>query len=631
MFKTTQARFTLLISVFFIVLLIITLIVIQLFVSPKLKRSESAIIGNNVDNIAVVIGDRMHRVEAQARTMTQSVTLMDSSSIDLLLPTLVDQYGDGNIFGGGIWPLPYKRDAVREKASTFFARNDANVLTLNTHWNEPASQKYYEQPWFTDGLSAPKGYCAWAKAYQDDASPQPRTNCAMAIYKGDELWGVSTIDVTLGFFNHLVKQMEKQVNASILIVEQDGKIVGTSNDTDNMKKLSDLAGQSPMASQLLLMLSQIKDQPTIESEYDSNGTSHTLFLRRIEGSPWFIATDMPTNLLVKQSNSILLSLGMVQIPILLILLGFMIFSIRVFMRRLATLRDNISALSAGGADLTQRLPQSNSPEFDHVNRSFNDFLDHLQTIMKQVGDSSLAIASASRQIASGNQDLSARTEDQASSIEETAASMEQLTSTVKQNAANAGHANQLARDASSVAEKGSHVVQQVVKTMGSINHSSKKIVDIISVIDGIAFQTNILALNAAVEAARAGEQGRGFAVVASEVRNLAQRSATSAREIKKLIEDSVSDIGIGTNLVADAGSTMDELMTGVSNVATLMNEIMSSSQEQSLGIEQVNQAINQLDNATQQNAALVEEVAAAAQAMQEQTQQLENVVAGFKI
>ncbi|CNL89953.1 methyl-accepting chemotaxis protein [Yersinia proxima] len=634
MLKTTQARFTLLVSAFFIFLLIITVVVIQLFVTPQLKQSESTIVSNSVDQIATAITAQMNKVEAQARSITQAVAIMDSNTIDSLLPGLVDQYGDSNVFGGGIWPLPNKREQGVIKFSTFFARNGENKLTVNTHWNSPESQNYFEQPWYKDGLNAPKGFCAWAKAYQDDASPQPRTNCAMAIYKGDEAYGVSTIDVTLGFFNRLVKEMEQKVNGTILIVEADGKVVGSSALADGkaeLKNLSDFAASSPMAAETQRLLAQMKDQKSLESEFDVDGTSHTLFIRPIANSPWYLVTDLPTSLLVKQSHSILLHLGLVQIPIMLILLLFLVFSIRVFMKRLAVLKENITALSAGGADLTQRLPQSSSPEFNAINQSFNDFIDYLQQMMRQVGESSLAIASASRQIASGNLDLSARTEDQASSIEETAASMDELTSTVKQNADNASHANQLAMDASTVAVKGSTVVKKVVDTMGSINHSSKKIVDIISVIDSIAFQTNILALNAAVEAARAGEQGRGFAVVASEVRNLAQRSATSAREIKKLIEDSVADIAIGTGLVADAGTTMDDLMSGVSNVAALMNEIMSSSQEQSLGIEQVNLAINQLDNSTQQNAALVEQVAAAAQAMQDQTLQLESVISGFKV
>ncbi|CQH39173.1 methyl-accepting chemotaxis protein [Yersinia mollaretii] len=634
MLKTTQARFTLLVSVFFILLLVITVVVIQLFVTPQLKQSESTIVGNSVDQIATAITAQMNKVEAQARSITQAVAIMDSNTIDSLLPGLVDQYGDSNVFGGGIWPLPNKREQGVAKFSTFFARNGENKLTVNTHWNSPESQNYFEQSWYKDGLNAPKGFCAWAKAYQDDASPQPRTNCAMAIYKGSEAYGVSTIDVTLGFFNRLVKEMEQKVNGTILIVEADGKIVGSSALADGkaeLKNLSDFASSLPMAAETQRLLPQMKDQKSLESEFDVDGTSHTLFIRPIANSPWYLVTDLPTSLLVKQSHSILMHLGLVQIPIMLLLLLFLVFSIRVFMKRLANLKENITALSAGGADLTQRLPESSSPEFNAINQSFNAFIDYLQQMMRQVGESSLAIASASREIASGNLDLSARTEDQASSIEETAASMDELTSTVKQNADNASHANQLAMDASAVAVKGSTVVKQVVDTMGSINHSSKKIVDIISVIDSIAFQTNILALNAAVEAARAGEQGRGFAVVASEVRNLAQRSATSAREIKKLIEDSVSDIAIGTGLVADAGTTMDDLMSGVSNVAALMNEIMSSSQEQSLGIEQVNLAINQLDNSTQQNAALVEQVAAAAQAMQDQTLQLESVISGFKV
>lgn len=543
MLKTTQARFTLLVSAFFILLLIITVVVIQLFVTPQLKQSESTIVGNSVDQIATAITAQMNKVEAQARSITQAVAIMDSNAIDSLLPGLVDQYGDSNVFGGGIWPLPNKREQGVTKFSTFFARNGENKLTVNTHWNSPESQNYFEQPWYKDGLNAPKGFCAWAKAYQDDASPQPRTNCAMAIYKDNEVYGVSTIDVTLGFFNRLVKEIEQKVNGTILIVEADGKIVGSSALADGkaeLKNLSDFTGSLPMAAETQRLLPQMKDLTSLESEYDVDGTSHTLFIRPIANSPWYLVTDLPTSLLVKQSHSILMHLGLVQIPIMLLLLLFLVFSIRVFMKRLANLNENITALSAGGADLTQRLPESSSPEFNAINQSFNAFIDYLQQMMRQVGESSLAIASASRQIASGNLDLSARTEDQASSIEETAASMDELTSTVKQNADNASHANQLAMDASTVAVKGSTVVKQVVDTIGSINHSSKKIVDIISVIDSIAFQTNILALNAAVEAARAGEQGRGFAVVASEVRNLAQRSATSAREIKKLIEDSVA-------------------------------------------------------------------------------------------
>jgi methyl-accepting chemotaxis protein len=257
--------------------------------------------------------------------------------------------------------------------------------------------------------------------------------------------------------------------------------------------------------------------------------------------------------------------------------------------------------------------------------------DSLAGIVGQVRNGTDLIASASSQIASGNLDLSSRTEEQASSLEETASSMEELTSTVKQNADNARQANQLASSASEVAERGGSVVSQVVDTMASINDSSKKIVDIIGVIDGIAFQTNILALNAAVEAARAGEQGRGFAVVASEVRTLAQRSAAAAKEIKLLIDDSVSKVDNGARLVDRAGATMSEIVESVRRVTDIMGEISTASQEQTSGIDQINVAISQMDQVTQQNASLVEEAAAAAESMQEQAGKLAEVVAVFKL
>jgi methyl-accepting chemotaxis protein len=298
----------------------------------------------------------------------------------------------------------------------------------------------------------------------------------------------------------------------------------------------------------------------------------------------------------------------------------------------APLQEAVSlARNVADGDLTLSIDVKSACETGQLMQALKDMTGNLQNLVSQVRHGTDTIATASAEIASGNQDLSSRTEQQASSLEETASSMEELTSTVKQNADNARQANQLAQSASGIALKGGDVVGQVVGTMASINESSRKIVDIISVIDGIAFQTNILALNAAVEAARAGEQGRGFAVVASEVRNLAHRSAAAAKDIKLLISDSVEKVENGSALVNQAGETMNEIVTSITRVTDIMSEITSASVEQSAGIEQVNTAIVQMDQVTQQNAALVEEAAAAAESMQDQAAQLSQVVSVFKL
>lgn len=282
-------------------------------------------------------------------------------------------------------------------------------------------------------------------------------------------------------------------------------------------------------------------------------------------------------------------------------------------------------------DLTQHIHSDSNDETGKLLEALKNMNEHLIKTVGEVRIGTDTIATASSQIAAGNLDLSSRTEQQASSLEETASAMEELTSTVKQNADNAGQANQLVVAATDYAVKGQAVVGQVVDTMGSIKESSRKIVDIIGVIDGIAFQTNILALNAAVEAARAGEQGRGFAVVASEVRNLAQRSAGAAKEIKTLIDDSVEKVDAGGKLVDSAGATMIQIVTSVKQVADIMSEIASASHEQSDGIEQVNLAVMQMDETTQQNAALVEQAAAAAASMQNQAANLAETVSVFKL
>ena len=290
----------------------------------------------------------------------------------------------------------------------------------------------------------------------------------------------------------------------------------------------------------------------------------------------------------------------------------------------------IAQIVASG-DFTSDMDTSCTDETGQLLQALHQMNTNLSATIEQVRGSTSIISTASEEIARGNLDLSSRTEEQASALEETASAMEQLTATVKQNADNARQANQLAASASTIAMNGGQVVTNVVSTMGSIKDSSQKIVDIIGVIDSIAFQTNILALNAAVEAARAGEQGRGFAVVAAEVRNLAHRSAGAAKEIKALIEDSVDKVNTGSALVDQAGETMNNIVASVKQVLDIMSEIAAASQEQSAGIEEVNRAISQMDEVTQQNAALVEEAAAAAASMQEQATNLMKEVSAFKL
>ena len=379
-------------------------------------------------------------------------------------------------------------------------------------------------------------------------------------------------------------------------------------------------------------LARVRQGQPYEFE-DAQGYLHLLQPLQIHPdiAPWSVDLSFPKAVATQSARELMLYTLIVALVCALAAGSILVMLVNRLTRPLRRLGRTMTDLASGDADLRVRLDVQGKDELALIGQGFNEFVAKIHSVLLKVHTSAANVAESSAEIAQGNNDLSARTEQQASSLEETAASVEQLTGTVRENADNARQANELAASAQQVARKSGAVVAKVIETMTSINASSNKIVDIISVIDGIAFQTNILALNAAVEAARAGEQGRGFAVVAAEVRNLAQRSAAAAKEIKALIDDSVVKVAAGSKLVDEAGTTMQQVVHSVQRVTRIMAEITVATAEQSQGIAQVNEAIGHMDGVTQQNAALVEEAAAAAESLQDQAAQLEEAVSVFKL
>jgi methyl-accepting chemotaxis protein len=410
------------------------------------------------------------------------------------------------------------------------------------------------------------------------------------------------------------------------------KMIGTARGKELMKSINDArAAYNTPRDKLRELIRQQKKEEATEVLFTEVIPAQDRYFDVLNEFVAFQKTLMDDSVAESQnttSSAIALMLELSGVAIILCVIAAWLVT-RSITRPLNEAVNVASAVAQG--DLTVQIADTSKDETGMLLASLKTMNQNLHRIVSEVRTGTDTINTASSEIATGNLDLSSRTEEQAGALEETASAMEELTSTVKQNADNARQANQLAATASEVAVQGGSVVGQVVQTMGEINDASRKIVDIISVIDGIAFQTNILALNAAVEAARAGEQGRGFAVVASEVRTLAQRSASAAKEIKALIDDSVARVDNGSRLVEQAGSTMSEVVASVRRVTDVVAEISAASHEQSDGIEQINQAIVQMDEVTQQNAALVEQAAAAAQSLQEQSVRLSETVGVFKL
>ena len=506
--------------------------------------------------------------------------------------------------------------------TTYFGYADKRTVFSEAQ-NLPPDYDPTARPWYRQ--AAGSDAAVLTAPYVDAGGAGLVVTFAKAVREGGNVKAVMAGDVSLADVVANVASIKPTPSSYAFLVGGDGTIIAHPDVKLALKPATDVA--AALTAPALAGMAQRADLNAL----DLQGRPVLLTVAPVTGTPWLLAIALDRGEALQAITTMLqVSLG-AGIVVLLVALVVLAGILSQRLRRLTQVRDAMHEIGAGDGDLSRRIDAQGQDELAQIAASFNSFAGKLSGVLAQIRDASSSVRVAAEEIATGNHDLSGRTELTASSLQQTSASMQQLTETVRHNADSARQANQLVAQASGVAQHGGQVVGNVVTTMDQINAASRKINDIIGVIDGIAFQTNILALNAAVEAARAGEQGRGFAVVASEVRSLAGRSADAAKEIKQLISASVEQVENGSRLVHDAGTTMNEIVTSVQRVTDIMAEITASTHEQSTSISEVGQAVSQLDQMTQQNAALVEQSAAAAQSLKDQSVRLSEVVGTFRL
>lgn len=643
--RSIQARYTLFLVLFVLVLFVLTVVGIGQLVAPTLRHTEEQVVLNGIAEVAEQIQGELNKVQSQQRSITQTVPLLDSDAIDKVLPGLVDQYGELKVFGGGIWPLPNQRTPGRNKHSTFWHRDASGKLAVNTFWNSDPAPNYYDQSWYKGGLASPRGQCAWAAAYKDDASQEPRTNCAMAIQRDGVPYGVATIDVTLGFFNDLVASKEKDIGGQMLIVEGDGKIISNSSRISGpvvLKNISELTGTSAFAAQISKALVN-RDQALQRSEFDNQGVASTFYMRPIGGTPWLLATALPTSLITAQRDDVLGTLALLQIPMVLLLVLLAVYAIRQLVQRMKSLKSNIDALSAGDADLTRRITIRAEDELGAIGHSVNRFIVYLQNMIGEVTQATGAMSSSLEQL----QRTSAHTNQilvrHASETDQTVTAITEMSSTadtVAQNAAETAsftqRANEHADRSRVVVGEASTSVSALIGEVSSATHSvenmrqdAARITETLGVIGAIAGQTNLLALNAAIEAARAGEQGRGFAVVADEVRALAARTQASTSQINDMLtrltagvsssvaamENTQASCQSAADATARVNTGLDEMAGSVSHINNLSTQIATAAEQQSAVTEEINRSMVQIRQ-------MVEELVQSGHATETNTQSL---------
>ena len=626
-----------------IALLAVTTLVIVVIMlwrgQPRVVEVNTALIEETGHGLTRQLSSVLSRIEGETVSLSRLADVLpnDEALYRAVVPHILGEQNNSIITGGGIWPEPDAFTPGVARRSFFWARSADDKLVYSDEYNAAGGNGYHNESWYQGAKGHSQENCVWSDVYQDAISGINMVTCSIPYQLAGKFAGVATTDIRLDNVASFMQQQGGRTGGYAFVVDKQGQILYfPQNDRDHYKTVGDLVKASgwlsPVAQRLQKLRTETTDVTSVALENDGilNAPSRVMLFPMAD-TGWVVGLVTPQERIVGLAKVMMRDVLEVLIPVMTLLLVGSWLVVRRLIARLDDTRQALDDIAQGDGDLTRRLEVKGKDEISAIAEAFNLFVDKIAAILLTVRSSSEVVANNAVSLADSNTELSTRVTQQAAALEESAAAMEQLNATVHQNAGNTQLADELSESTAQTANRCGDVMHGVISTMDNVSASSGRMVEIVSVIDSIAFQTNILALNAAVEAARAGDAGRGFAVVASEVRTLAQRSATAAQEIKALIDESVSHVNDSSEQIHHAGDRLQELVGHVRQVRQLMGEIRVAGEEQRKGVAEVTLAVTEMDSTVQQNASLIDDAAARTQILKAEAEELALQVSSFKL